>query len=87
MSMRSYTRGGRPTSLDGPLARKQYCSQGSQYHVMSAGLWRARCQSTRGPYQRLRKQSAVMTIEAATTPWPCGGLCLEEVRHMDVKIA
>jgi len=28
-----------------------------------------------------------MTIEAATTLWPCGGLCLEEVRHTDVKIA
>jgi len=28
-----------------------------------------------------------MTIEAATTLWPCGGLCLEEVRHMGVKIA
>ena len=40
-----------------------------------------------GSSQHLRKQSAVMTIEAATTLWPCGGLCLEEVRHMDVKIA
>jgi len=44
-------------------------------------------QSTREPSQRLRKQSAVMTIEAATTLWPSGGLCLEEVCHTDVKIA
>jgi len=25
----------------------------------------------------LRRQAAVMTIEAATTLWPCGGLYLE----------
>jgi len=43
-------------------------------------------QSTQGRSQCLRKQSAVMTIEAATTLWPCGGLCSEEVRHIDVKI-
>jgi len=29
--------------------------------------------------------SAVMTIEAATVLWPCGGLCLEEVRHTDIE--
>ena len=43
-------------------------------------------QLTRGPSQRLRKQSAVMTIEDATTLWPYDGLRLE-VCHMNVKIA
>jgi len=38
------------------------------------------------PFQRLCKQSVVMTIEAATTLWPCGGLCSEEVHVADVKI-
>jgi len=28
-----------------------------------------------------------MTIEAITTPWPCGSLRLQEVCHTDVKIA
>jgi len=28
-----------------------------------------------------------MTVKAATTPWLCGGLCLEEVRYTDIKIA
>jgi len=44
-------------------------------------------QSTWGPSQHLCKQSAVMTVEVATMLWPCGGLYLEEVRHMDVKVA
>jgi len=39
-----------------------------------------------GPFWCLRKQSLVMTVEAATTLWPCSSLYLEEVRHMDVKI-
>jgi len=42
-------------------------------------------QSTQGPSQCLYKQSAVMTIKAATTQCPCSGLC--KVSHMDVKIA
>jgi len=33
-----------------------------------------------------RKQSAVITVEAATRLWPCGSLCLEEVCHTDIKI-
>jgi len=41
MSMRSSPRGGRPTSLGGPLADKQCCCPGSQEHVTSAGLGRA----------------------------------------------
>jgi len=47
----------------------------------------AALQLTQGPSLRLRKQSSVMTVEVATMLWPCGGLCLEEVRHTDVKIA
>jgi len=39
-----------------------------------------------GPSERLLKQSMVMTVEADTTLWLCGGLCLE-VCHMVVKIA
>jgi len=40
-----------------------------------------------GPSHLLCKQSVVMTVEAATTLLPCGGLCLEEVRHTGIKIA
>ena len=36
--------------------------------------WATALQATWGPSQRLREQSAVMTIEAATMQWPCDGL-------------
>ena len=41
----------------------------------------ATLQSTWGTSQRLHKLSSVMTIEAATTLSPFGGLCLKEVHH------
>jgi len=28
-----------------------------------------------------------MTVKAAITMWLCGSLCLEEVHHIDIKIA
>jgi len=71
---------GQPASL-------QSCCPGGHKHAMSP---RPRLFSLlRGGQasQHLCKQSAVMTIEAATMQYLCGSLRFEEVRHTDIKIA